>query len=378
MDSLFIKFALLQALWLVLAIVGTGLAYFILSLPLRRHERTRFFLDLLETGMKDGRSAEQSVVALTQIRDAVLGVRFHLVGAWIETGLRLGQALDRVPHFLPPRVNAMLKVGEEIGDLAKVLPACRRQLRDGASQSRGAVNYLIVAAFVLTPIAPLVFLGLTVFVFPKYMMIFADMGEGSALPALTRFVLGTAHEFGAVLVGVMVLIYLAALVYLSGSRLRAWLGPAWDAVAWQVPWKRKRIQRDFSAMLAALLDAGVPEEKALQLAGDSTANRVFQRRTRAAAAELRSGAPLTEALKRLDGSGQFQWRLANALHGRCGFLAALNGWLDALDAKAFQQEQAAAHTITTGLVLFNGLIVGTLIVGIFLALIGLIEMGVQW
>ena len=376
MDSLFIRFALLQALWLVLAIVGTGVAYFILSLPLRRHERARFFLDLLETGMRDGRSAEQSLVALTQLRDAALGVRLHLIGAWIETGLRLGQALDRVPHFLPPRVSAMLKVGEEIGDLAKVLPACRRQLRDGASQSRGAVNYLIVAAFVLTPIAPAVFLGLAVFVFPKYVMILQDMGGG--LPALTRFVLGTTHEFGAVLIGVMALIYVAGLVYLSGGRLRGWLGPVWDAVAWQVPWKRKRMQRDFSAMLAALLDAGVPEEKALQLAGDATANRVFQRRTNAAAAELRSGAPLTVALKRLDVSGQFQWRLANALHGRCGFLAALNGWLDALDAKAFQQEQAAAHAITTGLVLFNGLIVGTLIAGIFLALIGIIEMGVQW
>ena len=378
MDNLFIKFALLQALWLVLAIAGTGLAYLILSLPLRRHERARFFLDLLETGLKQGRSAEQSIVSLAQTRDTSMGVRFHLVGAWIETGLRLGQALDRVPHFLPPRINAMLKVGEEIGDLAQVLPACRRQLQDGASQSQGAVNYLIVAAFVLTPIAPAVFLGLAVFVFPKYVMIFADMAEGAALPALTRFVLGTAQEFGAVLVGMMGLIYLAALIYLSGSRLRKWLGPVWDAVAWRVPWKRKRMQRDFSAMLAALLDSGVPEEKALQLAGDSTANRVFQRRTNAAATELRSGAPLTVALKRLDDSGQFQWRLANALHGRGGFLTALNGWLEALDAKAFQQEQAAAHTITTGLVLFNGLIVGTLISGIFLALIALIDAGVQW
>jgi type II secretory pathway component PulF len=377
-DNLFIKFALLQALWLVLAIAGTGLAYLILSLPLRRHERARFFLDLLETGLKQGRSAEQSIVSLAQTRDTSMGVRFHLVGAWIETGLRLGQALDRVPHFLPPRINAMLKVGEEIGDLAQVLPACRRQLQDGASQSQGAVNYLIVAAFVLTPIAPAVFLGLAVFVFPKYVMIFADMAEGAALPALTRFVLGTAQEFGAVLVGMMGLIYLAALIYLSGSRLRKWLGPVWDAVAWRVPWKRKRMQRDFSAMLAALLDSGVPEEKALQLAGDSTANRVFQRRTNAAVAELRSGAPLTVALKRLDDSGQFQWRLANALHGRGGFLTALNGWLEALDAKAFQQEQAAAHTITTGLVLFNGLIVGTLISGIFLALIALIDAGVQW
>ena len=378
MGNLFIKFALLQALWLVLAVAGTGLAYFILSLPLRRHERARFFLDLLETGLKRGRSAEQSIVSLAQTRDPSMGVRFHLVGAWIETGLRLGQALDRVPHFLPPRINAMLQVGEEIGDLARVLPACRRQLQDGASQSRGAVNYLIVAAFVLTPIAPLVFLGLAVFVFPKYMMVFADMGEGTALPALTRFVLGAAHEFGAVLAVVVGLIYLAALIYLTGPRMRRWLGPVWDTVAWRVPWKRKRMQRDFSAMLAALLDHGVPEEKALQLAGGSTANRVFQRRTDAAVAELHSGTPLTAALKRLDDSGQFQWRLANALHGRGGFLTALNGWLEALDAKAFQQEQAAAHTITTGLVIFNGLIVGTLISGIFLALIALIDAGVQW
>jgi hypothetical protein len=95
-------------------------------------------------------------------------------------------------------------------------------------------------------------------------------------------------------------------------------------------------------------------------------------------AELRAGAPLTAALKRFDDSGQFQWRLANALHGRGGFLTALNGWLEALDAKAFQQEQAAAHTITTGLVIFNGLIVGTLIAGIFLALIALIDAGVKW
>jgi len=375
-DNLFIKFALLQALWLVLAIAGTGLAYLILSLPLRRHERARFFLDLLETGLKQGRSAEQSIVSLVQTGDTSLGVRFHLVGAWIETGLRLGQALDRVPHFLPPRINAMLKVGEEIGDLAKVLPACRRQLQDGASQSRGAVNYLIVAAFVLTPIAPAVFLGLAVFVFPKYVMILQDMGAG--LPALTQFVLGTAHQFGAVLVGVMGLIYLAALVYLSGPRLRKWLVPVWDAVAWRVPWKRKRMQRDFSAMLAALLDNGVPEEKALQLAGESTANRVFRRRTEAAVGELRAGTPLTVALQRLDDSGQFQWRLANALQSRGGFLTALNGWLEALDAKAFQQEQAAAHTITTGLVIFNGLIVGTLIAGIFLALIALIDAGVKW
>jgi type IV pilus assembly protein PilC len=378
MECSFLKFALLQALWLVLALAATGLTYFVLSLPLRRQERARFFLDLLETGLQDGRSAEQTLVSVAQSRDATLGARFHLVAAWIETGLRLGQALDRVPTFLPPRITAMLKVGEELGDLAKVLPACRRQLQDGASQSRGAVNYLIVAAFVLTPIAPLVFLGLTVFVFPKYAMIFADMGEGAVLPGLTRHVLGAAGPLGGALTGLMAIIYLGAIAYLSGARLRKWLGPVWDAVAWRVPWKRKRMQRDFSAMLAAMLDAGVPEEKALQFAGDSTANRAFQHRTAAAIADLRAGRPFSEALKRLDDSRQLQWRLANAVQGRGGFLMALNGWLETLDAKAFQQEQATAHAITSGLVLLNGLVVGTLITGVFMALVALIDAGVAW
>ncbi len=131
-------------------------------------------------------------------------------------------------------------------------------------------------------------------------------------------------------------------------------------------------------MLAALLDAGVAEERALTFAGASVVNRVIQRRTSAAAAELRAGVPLAVALQGLDDSGQFQWRLANAAPGRGGFLTALNGWLETLDAKAFQQEQAAAHLVTTGLVLFNGMIVGTLIAGVFLALISIIEAGVAW
>ena len=376
MDNSLIKIALLQALWWILALAGTGFAYFILSLPLRRHERARFFLDLLETSLKDGRSPEQSVVSLAQSRDESLGTRFQQVAAWIETGLPLGQALDRVPSFLPPRIHAMLKVGEEIGDVAKVLPACRRQLRDGASQSRGAVNYLLVAAFVLTPVAPAVFLGLSVFVFPKIVMILGDLDV--ALPALTQWVMNTAGWLGGVLVGAVALIYLVGLAYLSGPRMRKRLGPVWDTVAWRMPWKRNRIRRDFSAMLAALLDAGVAEERALTFAGASVVNRVIQRRTSAAAAALRAGVPLAVALQGRDDSGQFQWRLANAAPGRGGFLTALNGWLETLDAKAFQQEQAAAHLVTTGLVLFNGMIVGTLIAGVFLALISIIEAGVAW
>jgi hypothetical protein len=56
----------------------------------------------------------------------------------------------------------------------------------------------------------------------------------------------------------------------------------------------------------------------------------------------------------------------------------LTGWHESLDAKAFQQEQAAAHTVTSGLVIANGLIVATVAVGVFSVLISIINAGVLW
>jgi len=87
---------------------------------------------------------------------------------------------------------------------------------------------------------------------------------------------------------------------------------------------------------------------------------------------------LTEAIQLIDETGEFRWRLANALHAHGGFLRALTGWHESLDAKAFQEEQAAAHTVTSGLVLANGLIVALVAIGVFSALISIINAGVLW
>src|SRR5436305_5108865 len=107
-------------IWLGMSLSLAWLAYYFLSLPMRRQERARFFLDLLEQGLAEGRSPEDTIVALSQSRDSSMGVRFHLVAAHIEMGLRLGEALEKVPRFLPAQVSATLRIGEEIGDIRKV------------------------------------------------------------------------------------------------------------------------------------------------------------------------------------------------------------------------------------------------------------------
>jgi type II secretory pathway component PulF len=356
--------------------------YFLLTLPLRRNERARLFLDLLELGMQEGRTPETAITGASASRDRSLGVRFHLLAAYIEQGMRLSQALEQVPRVLPPQVRAMLSTGERIGDIRKVLPACRLLLRDSVSSVRGAHNYLILLAFAVTPFVVLVPLMLRAYVLPKFLEVFGQMLGGEMLPGFTRLVLGGSDIAMAIQIGIVGFIWLAALAYLGGPRLHGWIHRALpgtqDWLLIRLPWRRKRLQRDFSVMLAMLLDAEVPEAEAVSLAAQSTANLAIIRRANKVRALLQEGVKLPEAMRALDNSRELHWRLSNALGRGAGFVRTLTGWHEALDAKAFQLEQTAAQVTTTVLVLVNGLIVGSLLIAMFLLIIMLINQASLW
>ncbi len=361
---------------LVAALYGL---YFLLTLPMRRAERARQFLDLLELGLNNGRTPERAIIEAASSRDRSMGVRFHLLAAFLEQGLRLSDALEHVPRLVSMEVNALLKVGERIGSVAKVLPACRLKLKDSVSHVRSAINYLVIVAFVLTPFTIAIPVFLRIKVLPAFKEVFEGMGMTN-LPAFTRLVLGTDHWYLGMQSALMALVWLATLSYLGGPRLRRVLEFVWpgelnwlDWLLVRIPWRRKRLQRDFSAMLAVLLEAGVPEPEAIRLAGESTANVVFRHRAGEAAAHLQRGVKLPEVLGVIDNSGELKWRLANALERSGGFVRALRGWHESLDAKAFQQEQAAAQVVTSILVLLNGFVVACVVIGVFLPLVQLMQ-----
>src|SRR5437867_1367598 len=272
------------------------LVYFLLTLPLRRNQRARSFLDLVDPGLKEGRTPEATIIDASASHDRSLGVRFHLLAVHLESGMRLSVALERVPRLLPPQIIAMLKTGERIGDVAKVLPACRQALKGGVSQVRGAINYIILLAFVLTPFSLFVPIFLRIKIIPAYRDVFQGLLEGAALPAFTRFILGEYSVFAIIQIAIVAFVWLAMLAYVGGPRLRAWIGSALpgmpDAVLSRLPWRQKRLERDFSAMLAVLLDAQVPETEAVSLAAESTANMTVARRAEKVRALLKDGVKL--------------------------------------------------------------------------------------
>ena len=346
-----------------------------LSVPLRRRERGRLFIDLLETALAQGRPVEQTLVDIANSRDRTPGVRFHLLAAHLESGLRLSEALARVPRLLPPPVMAMLRVGEKVGDLRRVLPACREWLQERPAGVQSAYHYMIVLLLVFSPIAIWILTVLMVFVVPKFMAILEGMGAQP--PAMTVLFIASARWLLRLQIGVALGLMVSAFFYLGGPRVTGWVrfgrAPFVDWLAWQVPWKRKRMQRTFSATLAVLLDGGVPEGEAVGLAGDCTANAIARRRAGQIAQALGQGARLQDAVEVFDGHGEFRWRLTNACHAHDGFRRALAGWHETLEAKAFQQEEAAAHVVTSGLVILNGAFVALTAVAVFGALIAIIE-----
>jgi Flp pilus assembly protein TadB len=87
--------------WFIVSGALFYILYFLLSLPFRRAERARMFLELLEEGARAG-NVERFLLRVAEARESSLGTRFHLLAAWLAKGVPLDDALAQVPRLLPP------------------------------------------------------------------------------------------------------------------------------------------------------------------------------------------------------------------------------------------------------------------------------------
>jgi type II secretory pathway component PulF len=337
--------------------------------PLRQREQARLLLDIMETALARGEPVERALTLLSVNGECSMGRGLHRLAFHIENGMKLVPALEKVPSLLPDRVMAMLRVGEELGDIRKVLPACRLALKDAVCQSQASVNYQMVFAVMAHPA---IVLGASV-AGSKVLEVFMEIYRGNGLEMPSKVLLGMQWMpvIATMQVLAVLVVYFFGTSFIGGTGMSGWLDRhfprMFDAVGSWFPWRRLRVQRDFVTLLGLLLDAGVREERALALAGEGTASPGFERRVRRAGELLRAGTKLPEVVRTLDSKDELGWRLENAFHGRRpgGFFAALNGWRESLDARAFQKQQAGAQCLSTVLLFMNALLVAACAAGVF-------------
>jgi len=364
---------------LVLINAGVGVAaYVILTVPLRRCERARLFIRMLETALARGEPPARAVEVLSRSREGGAKWDCRSLLRRMERGQSLSEALRRSSEFIPSRLIETIAVGERTGRLDKVLPVCRQAMEGARSRTRAAVSYMILflggGSLTVTGVTGI----LGVFIVPKYQAMLKDLVGDEPLPAAFDVLAGPwiGWLMGAISIGL--LLWLIGYSRGLGLTRVLHLHGLVDVLDSCLPWRRARRLCDFSSMLSILLDAGVPEDEALSLAAQSTASWTMRVRTAQALRELERGVPLPEAVGRIDSRGELRWRLANGAHGPDGFRKALAGWHAALAARADQLEQAGAHLLSTGILLLNAAVVGVICVSVFQILIGFIDRMAPW
>jgi general secretion pathway protein F len=220
------------------------------------------------------------------------------VHAGVVEGRRLADAMAREPKSFPPLYRAMVTAGEGSGTLPAILERLANLLERQA-QVRSKVLSTLAYPMVLAAFAAIVVFALMIFVVPKVVEQFQDIGQ--QLPWLTRFVIGLsgflANWWWALLIGVGVLVFLAGRALREeGIRLK------FDAFLLRLP-LIGRLLRDLHAArlartLSAMVASRLPLLEGLKLTTETVHNRVLRRASAEIAETVRTGGSLSGALRK--------------------------------------------------------------------------------
>ena len=230
-------------------------------------------------------------------RDDVRAILGH-VHAGVVEGRRLSEAMAREPKSFPPLYRAMVSAGEGSGTLPAILERLAAWLERQAAV-RGKVLSTLAYPVILAIVAAFVVLALMIFVVPRVVEQFQDIGQ--RLPLLTRIVIGIshflAHWWWALLIAAAVLVLLAGRALKEeGPRLK------FDAALLKLP-LIGRLIRDLHAArmartLSTMVAARLPLLEGLRLTTGTVHNRALRNASAEIAETVRTGGSLSGALRK--------------------------------------------------------------------------------
>lgn len=235
----------------------------------------------------------------------------------IEAGHSLEDALKRHPGSFPPVYAALVRAGEQAGNLSAVfgnLHTYSRRMVELQGQAKAVLAYPITVA--LAAVGMILFMMLKIV--PPMVAVFADFG--GRLPLPTRIIAGASGMLSTHLpvvlagLGIVVVFGAGLLLYPRNATVgcygRDWLkehvpllGNAFSLIS---------VAR-FCRVLGMLLQARIPVTESLTLAGAAAGNAVLSTAIGEASKRVSTGVSLSEALKStgyFDNS--FCWLIGNA------------------------------------------------------------------
>ncbi len=236
------------------------------------------------------------VTALQFEKSAMKGVLLS-IRSQVTEGATLSQAMRSQPQAFSDLYTAMVASGETSGQLPAVLLRLADDL-EAAQAIRRKIAGATAYPMVLSAVALIVIVVLMIFVVPKVVEQFETFGQD--LPPLTRATIWLSEflqAYGLFLFIAIIALFVGARFALKNPFTRR----RWDGFKLRVP-MTGRLHRDvnaarFSRTMAGLVSAGTPALAAMETAQHTLRNVVMRDAMTGAVERVRSGAPMSAALK---------------------------------------------------------------------------------
>ena len=220
------------------------------------------------------------------------------VHAGVVEGRRLSEAMSREPKSFPPLYRAMVAAGEGAGTLPEILERLADLLERQAGV-RAKVTSAIAYPVVLAVVATCVVMALMIFVVPKVVDQFDNVGQ--QLPLLTRMVIDISWFLSAYWWALLIGIGVAAAGASYALRDRT-IRLRFDAMWLRLP-LIGRLTRDLHAArmartLSTMVGSRLPLLEGLTLTSATIHNRALKAASEDIVTAVRGGGSLSAALKR--------------------------------------------------------------------------------
>jgi len=313
------------------------------------------------TPLEEALSAVSRQTEKPRIKSLLLSVR-----AKVLEGHTFASALADYPKVFPEIYQATVSAGEQSGYLDAIL----ERLAD-YTEERQAANATIKKALIypsVLVVASILIVGfLLAYVVPQVVQVFDGMNQ--ELPALTQLMLASSafvREWGLLIVGIVVVALIIFRKAMQGEAFKTSV----HSFLLKLPLFKRLIRghntAQFARTLSILAASGVPVLEALDIGSQVITNRPMRQAVKKAAAQVREGSTLSNALER---TGYFPPMLLHLIAS-----GESSGQLDTMLEKAAAHQERELNSLMSvflGLfepvvILIMGGVVLTIVLGILL------------
>lgn len=333
---------------------------------------TRQIATLLQAGLPLLRSLE---VMIRQEKNPAFKKILTGLADNVRSGNNLSDGLAQYPRTFDRLFINMVKAGEAGGILDVVLSRLAT-FQEKSLRTKKKIQSAMIYPTVVIFVALTIVIGLLLFIVPRFQNMFNEMLRGQPMPALTQFIVDISdyvkHNW-LIILPVLVVLYFGYRIGVrtpTGATMRDWLilhFPKLKDLA-----SKAAIVR-FARTFGTLLSSGVPILQALQITRDVVGNTIIMRALDRVHDRVRDGESLATPLEQQKIFPTMVTSMIDVGEETGELAEMLNRIADNYDEDVDNAVNGITSIIEPVMIVFLAVVVGTIVVALFLPIVGIIQ-----